>query len=63
LRHAWHRYFESGFIEFHTQLVAILCREMKWRYEDYLAQPTWFIAMLLELMRAEGNYLKERNSH
>jgi hypothetical protein len=36
---------------------------MKWRYEDYLNQPTWFISMLLELLRAEGNELSRRNSH
>jgi hypothetical protein len=26
---------------------------MGWDYEQYLAQPPWFIFMLLELLRAE----------
>jgi hypothetical protein len=32
----------------------MLCKEMGWTYEEYLAQPTWFIAMLFELLRAEA---------
>jgi len=36
---------------------------MKWRYEDYLAQPTWFTAMLLELLRAEALHASQHNPH
>ena len=27
---------------------------MKWTYEEYLAQPEWFVRFLVELMRAEA---------
>jgi hypothetical protein len=36
------------------QLIAVLCKEMGWTYEEYLSQPTWFVAMLFEMMRAEA---------
>jgi hypothetical protein len=26
---------------------------MKWDYEQFLSQPSWFVAMLLELLQAE----------
>ena len=54
LRQAWRRYFSSGVVEFPIQLIAVLCKEMGWTYEEYLSQPTWFILVLLELFRAEA---------
>lgn len=29
---------------------------MGWTYEECLSQPTWFITMLLELLRAEAQH-------
>jgi hypothetical protein len=48
-------------VEFDTQLIAWLCKEMRWTYEEYLSQPTWFILMLLELFRAETQEANRRN--
>ena len=60
MRAAWSRYFSSGIVEFDTQIVAILCREMRWDFEQYLSQPLWFIFMLLELLRAETLHAKSK---
>jgi hypothetical protein len=35
---------------------------MSWEYETYLSQPTWFITMLLELLRAEAHEANARNA-
>jgi hypothetical protein len=29
---------------------------MRWDYETYLSQPTWFISMLFELLKAESEH-------
>jgi hypothetical protein len=60
LRQAWRRYFQSGVVEFDTQLIAILCKEMSWTYEEYLSQPTWFILMLLALFHAEAQHSQSK---
>ncbi len=31
---------------------------MSWSYETYMAQPTWFIRMLFEQLRAEAAHAK-----
>jgi hypothetical protein len=54
VRAAWRRYFSNGVVEWNIQLIAILCKEMGWTYEEYLSQPEWFILMLMELFRAEA---------
>lgn len=58
---AWRRYFSNDIVEYPEQIVAVLCREMKWGYEEYLAQPTGFIQMLLGLMAAEAKEAKRRS--
>jgi hypothetical protein len=57
---AWRRYFSNGVVEWEIQLIAILCKEMGWTYEEYLSQPSWFVVMLLELLellRAETQHV------
>jgi hypothetical protein len=60
LRAAWARYFRSGIVEFDTQIIAVLCKEMHWTYTDYMDQPTWFILMLTELFRAEAQHANSK---
>ena len=57
---AWARYFAFGSIERPEQLIAIVCREMGWTYEQYLDQPTWFVQMLLYAMSEEAKAINER---
>jgi hypothetical protein len=56
----WARYFAFGSIERNEQLVAILCREMGWTYEQYLDQPSWFVQMLMYLISEEAKAAKQR---
>jgi hypothetical protein len=41
-------------------IVAILCREMGWTWQEYQNQPAWFIDILLEMLKAEGEEIKRR---
>lgn len=34
--------------------IALLCREMKWTYEEYCTQPIWLIDALEVMMKVEG---------
>jgi hypothetical protein len=56
----WARYFAYGTIERPEQLIAILCREMGWTYEQYLDQPTWFVQSLMYLLSEEAKAAKQR---
>ena len=58
---AWRRYFVNGTVEYPAQIVAVLCREMGWGYEEYLDQPVEFIHMLLGLMSEEAKDAKRRS--
>lgn len=40
-------------------VIAIVCREMKWDWEQYQSQPSWFITVLLELLKAESEAAKK----
>ena len=51
-----------GRAELSPQMVAaLLCREMKWTYEEYANQPTWFISTLFSMLRQEAEELNRRN--
>jgi hypothetical protein len=39
---------------------AILCREMKWTWEEYRAQPQWFIVMLLSMLQNEAEEMNRK---
>jgi hypothetical protein len=41
--------------------VALLCREMKWTYQQYLEQPTFFVEHLAAMLTAEGNVARKRS--
>ena len=60
---AWRRYFAVGSLEYPEQMViAKLCREMKWGYEEFLAQPQWFVHMILSLIIEESNKSARQSS-
>lgn len=33
---------------------------MRWTFEEYLDQPTWFITMLFELLKAEAEHANSK---
>jgi hypothetical protein len=35
-------------------IAALICREMKWDWEQYQSQPKWFIDVILSLMQEEA---------
>jgi len=37
-------------------IVANLCYEMKWTYDEYLDQPIWFVDLIRLKMQLEGEY-------
>lgn len=38
---------------------AVICREMKWTYTEYMDQPSWFIDILCKLFNAESEHNKK----
>jgi hypothetical protein len=42
-------------------LAAIICREMKWTYQEYQNQPSWFIDIVLEMLQAESAEAKKKS--
>lgn len=41
--------------------LVVLCREMKWTWQEALDQPQWLIASLLGYMQAEADYYKKKS--
>jgi hypothetical protein len=41
--------------------IALLCREMKWTWDEYQEQPTWFIDILIGLFNAEAKAKNKEN--
>jgi hypothetical protein len=37
----------------------VICQEMKWTYQEYLEQPTWFISLLAEKLNHDGKEMKK----
>ena len=49
-------YFASGKgILSDTALAALICREMKWTWEEYQSQPSWFVDNIFEMLKAEAS--------
>lgn len=42
---------------------AILCREMKWTWQEFDEQPAHFIQVLLAMLQAESEAYRKRNSN
>ena len=41
--------------------MVLLCREMKWKFQEYREQPQWFIVMLLSMLQNEAEETNRRN--
>ena len=35
-------------------LAAFICRKMKWTYQDFQEQPSWFIDMIVDMLLSEA---------
>jgi hypothetical protein len=42
-------------------IAAIVCREMKWDWEQFQSQPNWFIDIILAMLREEAEEISRRN--
>jgi hypothetical protein len=42
------------------QVAALICREFGWTFEEYQNQPSWFIDIILEMLKAEGEEIRKR---
>jgi hypothetical protein len=42
-------------------VAALVCREYGWRYEDYEAQPSWFITTIIEMLQQEAEESNRKN--
>jgi hypothetical protein len=40
-------------------VAALVCREMKWDWEQYQSQPSWFITIIVELLKAEAEAINK----
>ncbi len=40
--------------------MALICREFGWTFEEYQKQPSWFIDVILEMLKAGGEEMKKR---
>jgi hypothetical protein len=41
-------------------VAAVICEKMGWTYHDYLAQPSWFVQLLIEKLSIDAK--KERQA-
>jgi hypothetical protein len=39
---------------------AVLCREMKWTWQEYREQPQWFVTMILSMLQNEAEEIKSK---
>ena len=44
------------------QIVAI-CEEMGWTYEEYMAQPVWFIDLLKDKLQIDSENIRKATKH
>jgi hypothetical protein len=59
----WHEYFSLGRAALKPEMVAALvCREMKWTWEEYQNEPSWFIEIILTMLQQEGEANNRRNA-
>lgn len=41
-------------------VAALVCREMKWTWQEFENQPAWFVDVILEMLKAEGDAMAKR---
>jgi hypothetical protein len=55
VEYGWERYFATGQAGLTDEMItALICREFKWTYSEYEKQPSWFIDLIVQMMRAEA---------
>jgi hypothetical protein len=43
--------------------IAYFCRKVGWTYEEYLAQPAWFVERWKMMIEADAEYNKLQNNN
>jgi len=38
----------------------LVCREFGWTFKEYQEQPSWFIDIILEMLKAEAGEMRKR---
>jgi len=41
-------------------LIAEICEKFGWTYQQYLEQPAWFVELIVEKIKMEGEEMKRR---
>jgi len=41
-------------------LIAEICEKFGWTFQEYLEQPAWFVELIVEKIKAEGEEIKRR---
>jgi hypothetical protein len=44
------------------QIAALICREFSWTWQEYENQPSWFIEIILEMLKAEAEEMKKKTT-
>jgi len=42
------------------QIIALICREMGWTWQDYQQTPAWFADIIAEMLRAEADATRKK---
>jgi hypothetical protein len=53
------RSYASGYVR-GEMIAAVICEKMGWTYHDYVAQPNWFVQLLIEKLAIDAK--KEREA-
>ncbi len=40
-------------------IAALICREMSWTWDEYQQQPSWFVKIISEMIRAESEHTEK----
>ncbi len=61
MAYEWQRYFSIGKAELNPEMIAaLICREMGWTWQEYQNQPAWFVDIIVEMLKAEGEEVGKR---
>lgn len=41
-------------------MAAIICREFGWTYQEYQNQPSWFIDIIVEMLKIEVEQMEKK---
>lgn len=64
MAYGWERYFALGKAELTEDMVAaLICREMKWTWQEYQDQPAKFISTIFEMLQAEAKEAERKSKN